>query len=354
MSVLLEKIHGYSKPKNRLVINPAYLLTMTDDTGMFQHGRFNIPDRAHGYTVDDNVRALIVAADSNHAAVAARLPIYLGFTTYCQRDDGLFRNFMGYDRRFLEEVGSVDSQGRTLWALGVVYLQRPEYRPLVKNMVERFQPHLAELNYIRSKAFAVLGLHYYLQVEPDNRELYLELQRLADEIADTWEARTHTPEWSWFEDGLVYENARLPQALFMAWQTTGQRRYLTIARQAAAFLERVQFEKGYLKLIGNQGWYYQGQSKAEFDEQLVDAGALVEMFMTAWEATGETKYSRLAERAFGWFLGDNCHAQALYDPLTGGCYDSLMAEGVNQNQGAESVLAFHLAWQSLQKADRFI
>jgi hypothetical protein len=329
-----------------LIPNPAHLLNMTDDTGMFQHCRYTIPDRRHGYTLDDNVRALIVAARSADPALLARLPVYLSFVMYCQRSDGFFRNFMGYNRDFLEEAGSPDSQGRALWALGVLFAERPEYRPLAGEMIKALLPHLRQLHYPRTWAFAILGLGAYLQMAPE-KEGWTELERLADKLVESWEQTSKAGDWLWFEDFLSYENARLPQALFIAHQVTGKPSYLTIARQAVDFLEKIQFQKGYLKLVGNKGWYYRGQPMAEFDEQPVDAGALVEMYNTAYHVTGQSHYAELAGRAFDWYWGWNCHNQAMYDPLNGGCYDGLLANGVNWNQGAESVLSYHLALQSM-------
>lgn len=330
-----------------LVLNPTHLLNMTDDTGLFQHCRYNIPDRNHGYTLDDNARALIVAARSKHPVLMSRLPVYLGFVMYCQRPDGLFRNFMGYDRHFLEASGSDDSQGRTLWALGVLYLEQPEYRRLAGELITTLLPHLNELNYLRSKAFVILGLHSYVQASPDNYAIRARLEKLADELVQSWKVATKNQNWQWFEGFLTYENARLPQALFAAYITTGRSIYLSIAQEAAAFLEKIHFERGYLKLIGNYGWLSQGQKAAEFDEQPVDAGALVEMYQMAYLATGDIAYSRWAQTAFDWYGGKNCHGLAVYEPRNGSCYDSLTAEGLNLNQGAESVLSYQLALQSL-------
>lgn len=329
-----------------LIPNPAHLLNMTDDTGMFQHSRYTIPDRRHGYTLDDNARALIVAARSADPALLARLPVYLSFVAYCQRPDGLFRNFMGYNREFLEEVGSPDSQGRTLWSLGVLYAVRPEYRPLADEMLKALLPHLSRLNYPRTWAFAILGLGAYVQVKPE-KEVCAELERLADKLVACWENTSKSENWAWFEDFLSYENARLPQALFAAHLATGKPAYLKVACQSADFLEKVHFRQDYLKLVGNKGWFYRDKTMAEFDEQPVDAGALVEMYNTAYRVSGLSRYAELAGRAFDWYWGWNCHGQALYDPANGGCYDGLLASGVNLNQGAESVLSYHLALQSM-------
>jgi hypothetical protein len=319
---------------------------MTDDTGMFQHCRYSIPDRRHGYTLDDNVRALLATAQSDDPVLVAQLPVYLSFVMYCQQAEGLFVNFIGYDRKLLESVGSPDSQGRTLWALAGLYLQKPLYRPLVEPMLANLRECLPKLISPRAMSFALLGLYSYWQVQPE--QIRTELVILADRLVRCWETNQQ-PQWRWFEASLTYENARFPQALFAAYLATGNRRYLNIACQAADFLEELHFKVGYLKLIGNSGWLKRGQAIAEFDEQPVDAGGLVEMYSLAYQATGENRYADLARCAFDWYTGSNCHNLALYDPVTGGCYDGLVSEGVNYNQGAESVLSYLLAWQSLLK-----
>jgi hypothetical protein len=335
--------------RDELNTNPAHLLLITDDTGLFQHCRYSIPDYKHGYTLDDNVRAMIVAARTDEPLVAARLPTYLRFVTYCQREDGLFRNFVGYDRRFLEEKGSTDSHGRTLWALGVVYREQPAYRPLAEEMLLALLPQLPELRkYARSTAFAILGLHHYLAATPGQPKIEAELVSLADALLARWQTSPKTTNWQWFENSLTYENARLPQALFAAYASTGQKRFLEIAQKAAGFLEKVHFKHDYVKLVGNKGWLFQDQAMAEFDEQPVDAGALVELYAQAYAITGAQSYADLAKRCIGWYLGRNCHGLKLYNQETGGCCDALTAGGVNLNQGSESILSYYLAYQSLR------
>ncbi len=332
------------------VFNPGHLLAMTDDTGMFQHSRFFIPDRRHGYTLDDNVRAMLVAAQSKDPIVMAQLPVYLGFVMYCQQAGGEFINFMAYDRHFLEKVGSPDSHGRTMWTLGRVYLEKPVYRPVLEPVLTALRPHIVALTSPRALAFSILGLHAYGLAFSTQRAVAdssrSELLKLAESLLKYWEAHQQ-PGWHWFEENITYENARLPQALFAAYNASGQPRFLAVARQAADFLSELHFKSGYLKLIGNSGWLKRGQTPAGFDEQPVDAGALVEMYVLAYETTNEPAYKELALRALSWYKGENCHGLAMYNPLTGGCYDGLEAKGVNYNQGAESVLSFALAQQSI-------
>lgn len=334
-----------NRPDN---FNPAHLLAMTDDTGMFQHCRYSIPDRQHGYTLDDNVRALLAAAQSEDPAVIELLPVYLSFVVYCQQPNGLFVNFMGYDRHFLEATGSPDSQGRTLWALSGLYLEKPIYRSLLEPMREILCQQVMQMTSPRTLAFALLGLAAYLKAKPEDSSTQTALSFVADRLVGHWE-KSQQPGWYWFEEYITYENARFPQALFAAYVATGNRQYLNIARRAADFLEELHFKKGYLKLVGNAGWLQRGQEPAQFDEQPVDAGALVEMYALAYQVTGESRYFDLARCAFDWYRGNNYHNLALYDPLTGGVYDGLEVDGVNYNQGAESVLSYLLALQSLHK-----
>ena len=270
---------------------------------------------------------------------------------YCQRPDGLFINFMAYDRHFLEEVGSPDSQGRTLWVLGRLYLEKALYRLALDPVLTSLRHHLNDLTSPRAMAFAILGLYSYGQAQPTSdrvkvEKIQAELIDLAERLAAYWKNNQY-PDWHWFEDILTYENARLPQALFAAYQATGRQDFLDIARQAASFLTELHFKENYLKLVGNAGWLKRGEAVAPFDEQPVDAGALVEMYVLAYEITSEPAYIDLALRALDWYQGKNCLSLALYNPLTGGCYDGLEATRVNYNQGAESVLSYALAQQSV-------
>jgi hypothetical protein len=335
-------------------LNVQHLLNITDDTGIFQHCRYAIPNREHGYTLDDNARALIVAACSPQSALVERLPTYLSFVLHCQRSDGLFHNFMSFDRHFLDEVGSFDAHGRTLWALGVLYQTQPRYQKLAEEMLLDLITHLdwQQIPHLRPKAFVILGLLAYLQANPTPpnqcRQL---LEKLAEDLLRSWQQTTSQNQtWQWFEHFLSYENARLPQALFAAYLYTGQHKYLTIAKQTTAFLEKIHFDQDYLKLVGNRGWYYPEEgpeARADFDEQPVDAGALVEMFNWAYQATYEMHYLELGQLAFSWYGGRNCHGLALIDPQNGACYDGLTVSGVNLNQGSESTLSYQMALQSL-------
>lgn len=329
-----------------------HLVRMTDCTGVIQHAVYSLPDRATGYTTDDNARALIAALkvfEQTHQPVALELAErYLAFLVHAQNGRGRYRNFVDYTRRFLEEEGSEDCFGRTTWACGVVLSTVPDL-PFARNarrLIESSWEELPRLDSPRARAFALIGLQRLCEGEAAGLSAHAHVLRLADSLVRQYRHYSQ-PGWRWFEDLLAYSNAVLPMALFLAYRATGRRSYLTVAVESLAFLTGVLFEDGVLRLVGNRGWYRRGGEKAAFDEQPEDAGLMVLAYLAAGQATGRNEYNRLAEDAFAWFLGRNAHGRALYDPRTGGCYDGLTPEGVNENQGAESLLAYLLAYLAL-------
>lgn len=318
-----------------------HLVRLTDSVGIFQHAIYTLPDPHRGYTLDDNARAFIVAlkhhrwnGDSLSLSLACR---YLAFIRYAQTSDGRFLNFLPFDRRWREETGSPDSNGRALCALGygVRYAPEPGLRDAARLLLERALPQATRLTSPRAIAFAILGLA--------EARLGLDLvQRFANELARLFEHHANA-DWQWFEPYLTYSNATLPQAMFIAGELLNNDRYTMIAHRSLDFLIGVLFQGDILDLIGQRGWYPQNGERARFDQQPVDAACAVEALLVARRIVGEPRYGELAERALEWFYGRNCSHLALYDPETGGCYDGLTPEGVNRNQGAESTIAHLLA-----------
>ncbi len=327
-----------------------HLVRLTDDTGLLQHARFALPDRSHGYCTDDNARALVVASkfyDLFREREAERLlGIYLSFVSYAQRPDGLFHNFMGYDRRFLDEVGGDDCYGRSLWGLGYTMYHGPApYFPLARELFERALANLDTLN-LRGRSYATLGLYYYLQRHPEADDIVDKIARLASLHLEQFEEAA-SDDWPWFEEAITYDNAVIPQSLFIAYEVTGNGQYRQAAQRALDFvLDRC--DRGeHLSLVGNDGWHMRGGPKADFDQQPIDACGLVEACKVAFRLTGERKYLRYMRIAFDWFLGVNDLGQPLYDFRTGGCSDGITREGPNHNQGAESTLCCLLALLTL-------
>ncbi len=328
---------------------------MTDCTGMIQHAVHSLPDRFTGYTTDDNARALIAALklyQQGFGPEALRLAEgYLSFLHYAQTDSGEFRNFMGYERRWLESEGSEDCFGRALWACAQTVTSLPG-SPLARvagRMMDKSMKNVGDLGSVRGRAFALMGLHDLVSFHPEQNRAYHLLKNLAESLAEDYRS-TSDSGWYWFEDMLTYSNGILPMAMFLAYSATGKRRFLSIAVESLAFLTEVVFPRGVLHLVGNKGWYRRGGARALYDEQPVDAAAMVLACLAAGKVTGKPEYLHLAECSFQWFLGRNSQNRALYEPTTGGCYDGLTPDGVNLNQGAESLLAYMLANLSLAES----
>jgi len=327
-----------------------HLSRLTDDTGLLQHAKFTVPDRAHGYCTDDNARGLVVATKFyrlfRDPEAEQLLNVYLSFVSYAQRPDGLFHNFMSYDREFLDEAGSDDCYGRALWGLGYTMYHAPtSYVNFARELFEKALGNLRSLN-LRGRSYAMLGLYYYLQRYPEADDIVEKIDHVGAVHLRQFEAASRE-DWPWFEEVVSYDNAVIPQSLFIAFEVTGNPRYLEVARQTLDFTIDMCDKGDHLSLVGNAGWHTPGGEPAEFDQQPIDACGLVEACKVAFRLTGERRYLRHMRMAFDWFLGVNDKGLSLYDFKTGGCADGLCEHGVNQNQGAESTLCFLLALLTL-------
>ncbi len=326
-----------------------HLKRMSDSTGLLQHARFTLPNYAEGYCIDDNARALMLTVQLEKRGVggeeiAALGTRYASFVDYAfNAEQCKFRNFMGYDRRWLEEVGSEDSQARALWSLGtcVAHTQRRELRAWAAELFMRALPGVSDSTSPRAWAFALLGIREYLRrLRGDRRvaamqiELLSRLVRLYDDVK--------TPGWNWFEDVVSYDNARLAQAVIA---TAGKNADLSRAREVGLealrwLLEAQRAERGHFRPIGSNGFYRRGEPRARFDQQPLEAHATVSACAEAFQITGDRFWVDEARRAFGWFLGQNDLDTSVYNPDSGGCRDGLHVDRVNLNEGAESTLAF--------------
>ena len=324
-----------------------HLIRMTDDTGLLQHAAHSVPDRRHGYCVDDNARALIVTLLARRAISSSETDrlttIYLSYLHHSQDEDGHFKNFMDFRRNSDRERGSEDCVGRALWALGLGAELAPNegHRLLAKSMFHKAMT--LPLTYgPRGCALGILGLDAYLQHEPDHGLARSTLDSLGATLIRRYEEGADE-EWSWFEPELTYENALLPLALFKFSMLTGDETALRVARDSLSFLEGLCFGDGYLQLIGNAGWHARGRERAVADEQPIDAAAFVLAFRAAHAATGDRRYLARMRRSFEWFLGANRLGLSLYDFATAGCHDGLGTYEVNGNQGAESLVSYLIA-----------
>ena len=334
----------------------AHVRRLTDDTGIVQHAKYGIPNLKEGYCLDDNARALLMAlmAYQQHKSQEALdlLPIYLSYIHYMQRDEGNFRNFLSFRREYLDEVGSEDSFGRTVWALGYLISSAPNssYREFAGELFFRAVPHLRQLHHLRGIANALIGVACYLQAHPDDDGLLAELRLLTAKLLAAYAAH-RTAGWHWFEEKLTYDNAILPLALLHASAITGEAPARQVALEALAFLDELSFRPGYLSPVGNQGWYHRGEAAPPaFDQQAIETMAMVLLYLQAYQTTHEPAFIEKLFRSYQWFLGENVLRVPLYDQETKGCCDGLQATALNRNQGAESTLAYLISHLTVLKA----
>ena len=342
--------HNLTIERQRLPkIDIRQLLRLSDDTGILQHATHAAPNPNHGYCIDDNARALIAGIQfanlRPHEAHRVPLHRYLSFLIYAFNEaNSTFRNFMSYDRQWLETSGSEDSQGRTLWALGLTVRFGPakDIRNLAHTLFQRALPSIEHLNPIRSKAFALIGLNAFVDAVPNHEPSVALRDRLTQELFDTYQHHA-TPDWPWWEDTVTYANAKLPHALLLGGTAIGRTDVIEGALESLKWLLEIQTTpKGHLSPIGNKGWMTRNGTKAQFDQQPIEAHALVEACLLANRWTNENIWVDHAWRSFEWFTGCNDLNIPLHDQETGGCHDGLQCDGVNQNQGSESSLAYLL------------
>lgn len=339
-----------------------HLLRLTDSTGIIQHARHHLPFYEEGYCTDDNARALVLTmllkeTEQYDRQIERLADTYMAFLNYAYSEEHKqFRNFMSYDRRWLEDVGSEDSTGRTIWALGTCIGRADNANSLTwaMNLMEQVLPNTVTMQSPRAWAFALLGINEYLQRFSDDRLAKTIRQRLVEKLMFRFN-ETATADWVWFENGLAYDNAVLPHALLLSDDPAA----VDVGLRALHWLMEVQTavvpgdssartQRGHFQPIGSNGFYVKGQHRAYFDQQPLEAQSSVSASLTAWRLTGNPEWQRRALRVFRWFMGQNDLGLPLYDSNTGGCRDGLHIDRVNQNQGAESTLSYLLALTDLQ------
>jgi glycosyltransferase involved in cell wall biosynthesis len=341
----------------------AHIKRLTDDTGIIQHAKFGIPNLKEGYCLDDNARALLmvlIAYRQKKDALALELsPIYMSYIHYMQNKDGTFRNFLSFNRNFLDEVGSEDSFGRTIWALGYLLGNAPNdaYYQTGRLVFFDAAPNFEKLSSIRSIANTMIGISYYLRTNPSDDGMTERLRNFANKLIKHYEDNS-TGEWKWFEPLLAYDNGILPLALLHSAEILNDDKITRVALEAMDFLTSVTLKDGYLSIIGNKEWYRKDGTRSMFAQQPIDALAMILMYHQAFHLTKDKEYLNKLYTSFMWFLGENDLRMSLYDFETKGCCDGFENYGVNRNQGAESSLAYlisHLtvlqAYEEFYKAD---
>jgi glycosyltransferase involved in cell wall biosynthesis len=361
----LRVIAGHDPDVSARVGHPApemrtdHFLSMCDDTGLFQHAVHSVPDRAHGYCVDDNARALLLACALNGPG-EQRLPEALTarFAAFVQHawnpDTKRFRNFMSFDRRWLEDRGSEDSHGRTLWALGECArgdASASRRRWATALFAEALLP-LENFSSPRAWAFTLLGLDAYCAVSAEDSQAKRVRQILADRLMSILSV-VETSDWVWFEEGLSYDNARLSQALIVTGNSTGTPRYVEAGLRSLRWLmTRQTTPAGLFRPVGTQGFGDQRQEPQAFDQQPLEATATISACLAAWRGDGDLEWRTDAARVFAWFLGSNDLTLPLVDLETGSCRDGLHRDRPNENRGGESVVSYLLSLAEIRELAR--
>jgi glycosyltransferase involved in cell wall biosynthesis len=353
-----EEIRPIIDPDMMPAFSMAHVQRLTDDTGIVQHAKYGIPNLKEGYCVDDNARALfmvILAWQQNKSKAALELlPVYLSYIQYMQCDDGNFRNFLSFRREYLDEVGTEDSFGRTIWALGYLISNAPNnsYREFASELFVKSIPHFSKLVHLRGLANTMIGLSSYLKAHPYDERIIEELNKLATPLKAAYRAH-RGDNWHWFEEKLTYDNAILPLALLSHYEITQDKESLAIGLESMNYLTDKTLDKGYLNPVGNDGWLYRDKDMAVYDQQAIETMAMVLMYFKAYEITHDLDYIRQMYLSYQWFLGENSLRLPLYDYETKGCGDGLQTYGVNRNQGAESTLAYWISHLTVLRALEF-
>jgi hypothetical protein len=333
-----------------------HLFRMSDSTGIFQHASFTVPNFAEGYCTDDNARALVLALmlqrlGKSSPRLQAHATTFAAFLNHAfDPKRGRFRNFMSFDRHWLEDVGSEDCQGHALWALGLCMAQAGQgsFPLLAAQLFEQALPVAAEFTSPRAWAFTLIGIDEYLRRLSGDRRVTQFRETLTKKLLQRY-ADAATPEWEWFEEVVSYANAKLPHAMILSGRCMNNEPMLQLGLKTLRWLGRVQTsDTGFFRPVGSNGFYPRGGERALFDQQPIEAQATVSACIEAYHATSDAFWLGEARRAFEWFLGRNDLGLALYDSTTGGCRDGLHVDRLSQNQGAESTLAFLLSLAEMQ------
>jgi len=353
-----------SRPYDLPPLRLNHIVRMSDGTGIFQHATFNVPNFHEGYCTDDNARALILCILLDELGgrppeelLDRQATSYLAFLSAAlNQETHRFRNFMSHGRQWLEEAGSEDSHARALWALGTCAgrSRNEGHQRLSAQLFERALPSVEAFSSPRAWAFSLLGIHEYLRRFTGHPQVLAACALHTERLVELWNSCA-TEEWPWFEPIASYDNARLCQALLLSGQWLPHPEALEIGLRSLAWLASLQkTQGGHFRPIGSNGFCERGGARADFDQQPVEAQAMVAACLEAFRATQDAAWSKEAKRAFEWFLGRNDLGLPLYDSSSGGCSDGLHEDRVSENQGAESTLAFHLSLAEMNFAEHLI
>ncbi len=322
-----------------------HLVALSDDTGIIQHAVYDVPNRSTGYCTDDVSRAFMVALaklqlEPLHEPAARLASVYLAFLCDAQMQDGRFHNFMSFARTWLDKLGTQDSFGRAMWSLGygMRYAPRDSWKRVCAAMFSRALPAVNQLDYLRSQAYSIIGLCLAARSDAgDSVQCESAVRQLAESIKKAY-LENGDVGWQWFEGTMTYDNARLPQALLQAGLLLGDQELIAIGLRTLSFYESVVIENGMFVPIGNDGWHERGGPRARFGQQPLEAAALIDAALVAYEATSDRAFLRLSDLGLSWFYGRNTSGVVMVS--AGGCKDGIDQTAVNCNMGAESTISY--------------
>jgi glycosyltransferase involved in cell wall biosynthesis len=352
------RIQRPQRVAERVAVKPRLdaIIRMTDGTGMIQHSNYAVPDRNHGYCVDDNCRALMLMhrIEGDDQLRADQLAtVYGAFVQHAWNGErGRFRNFMGFDRQWLEAEGSEDSFGRSLWAIGAsaAEARNPNMRRWALNLFDQVAPHALSLGSLRTWAFALFGADAVLRQHRDHPIAWKLVRDFGGRLHEQLR-HERRENWTWFEPVLTYDNARLPEALLRAGELMDDKAKIDDGLAALDWLDRRQTNgDGQFRAVGTDSFGRAYADPLPFDQQPLEAWATVDAALFAHALTGESRWLETAWRAQGWYLGENDLGLPIATVADGGCYDGLMSDRVNLNQGAESILAFQFVCTAMTRA----
>jgi len=383
----LNNYNTYPKIQNRFNFLPNqlpevkldHLKLLTDDVGIIQHTDFSVPALRYGYSTDDVARALVALTQLINSEEKAEefwklITTYMSFLEHAQTDTGHFHNFMSYRGEFLDEKGSEDTLGRAIYGLGHVvscsYLSK-NIRTLAHTLISKSRPEMENLSHPRAKAYTMCGLYEMLRTGIDADEFgsifdsrrdavksgdsLMEKDAFesifvshADSLVDLYETN-HKEDWNWFGPTVTYSNAKLSESLLLAYNYTKDKTYRKIGLATLDFLTEIQWRGDFFDLVGNHGWYSYNGKKPLFDQQPIEAGYLTQAYVSAYDIVHDKRYLVLAKYSFEYFLGRNRLQTVMYDYSTGAVCDGLNSDGMNCNQGAEPVICYLMALNSLNK-----
>ena len=336
-----------------------HLFKMSDHTGIFQHAIYNVPNYHEAYCTDDNARAFIFTVlmqeiGGPQPELERLASTYLAFLWYAfDANTCRFRNFMSHERKWLELHGSEDSHARAMWAVGTALgrSNNEGHRHLCGLLFQRGLAPVERFSSPRAWAFAIIAIHEYLRTFSGDRVVAQTRDVLTHKLADLYRANS-APDWPWFERIATYDNAKLSHAMILSGHWTSQPEIRDLGLTSLRWLLKAQTaEGGHFAPIGCHGFWTRGAARARFDQQPLEAHAMVSACLEAYAVTRDEFWHKAARRCFEWFLGRNDLGQPLYDPTTGGCRDALLQDHLNQNQGAESSLAFYLSFAEITRAE---